>query len=405
MARNETRILRLALLLAFLPVAYVVAQSANASVVERYSHEGQRALAEGKYDQAERAFEKLRELEPGMAEVHAQLGVIYFQERKFDQAVVALRQALKLKPSLPRAETLLAMSMSETGRYGEALPGLEKGFNHSTDAAVKRMCGLQLERAYTGLGRDSQAVRVAMELDRLYPNDPEILYHDGKIYGNFAFLTMEKLSQVAPNSVWRHQALAEASESQGSNDTAIREYRQVLTLDPHRPGTHYRLGRTLLARAQRTTSAEDTAAATKEFVEELRQDPSHANAAYELAEIQRSAGLMEEARQFFEAALQYHPEFEEAHVGLAAVLTSLQKPDLALPHLQRAISLNPQDDVAWYRFSQVQGILGNDEERQKAFAEFQRLKNQKSGKTETGAETLSPDEVTRQQLDPEVSKK
>ena len=92
--------------------------------------------------------------------------------------------------------------------------------------------------AYTGLKRDSKAVEVAMELNRLYPDDPEILYQTGKIYGNFAFLTMQKLARVAPSSVWRHQAAAEADESQG----ILRVFRlpstgEVLALEPDRPGS------------------------------------------------------------------------------------------------------------------------------------------------------------------------
>src|SRR5439155_23955009 len=53
---------------------------------------------------------------------------IYFQERKFDKAVPALRQAIKLNPRLVKSATLLAISLSELGRYSEALPGLEKSF-------------------------------------------------------------------------------------------------------------------------------------------------------------------------------------------------------------------------------------------------------------------------------------
>ena len=121
------------------------AQSADA--IEKYSAEGQQALAQGRYSEAEAAFEKLRELEPEVAEVHANLGAIYFQEGKYDSAVSALRQALKLKPALPKTSALLAMSLSELGRYAEALPGLEKGFRQSTDPPLKRMCGLQLLRA------------------------------------------------------------------------------------------------------------------------------------------------------------------------------------------------------------------------------------------------------------------
>jgi tetratricopeptide (TPR) repeat protein len=149
----------------------------------------------------------------------------------------------------------------------------------SEDAEIKRMCGLELQRAYTGLKRDSEAVELAMELNRLYPDDGEILYQTAKIYGNFAFLTMEKLAQVAPTSVWRHLAAAEAQESQGSYDEAIAEYREVLRLEPSRPGIHYRIGRTLRGRFWQRHSADDPPAAAKEFEQELQIDPGNANSA------------------------------------------------------------------------------------------------------------------------------
>ena len=269
---------------------------------------------------------------------------------------------------------------------------------------MKRMCGLQLLRAYSGLQRDSKAVEVALELNRLYPNDPEVLYHTGQIFGNQAFLTMQKLTEVAPGSIWRHQAEAEAYESQGSNDAAITEYRQVLSVDPRRPGIHYRLGRSLLARSRQNNSPDDIAAASKEFEQELQLAPGNANAAYELGEIHRNAGEFDEAQKFFVMAVERYPDFAEAHLGLAAVLMSLQKPDQALPHLQKAVALSPGNEVAWYRLSQVQGTLGHDAEQKKAFAEFQRLRAQKSSQQEAAKQIFSPEEITRQQLDPDAPK-
>jgi tetratricopeptide (TPR) repeat protein len=306
---------------------------------------------------------------------------------------------LKLKPALPKTDAMLAMSLSELGRYTEALPGLEKCFRRSTDSPLKRMCGLQLLRAYPGLRRDSKAVEVALELNRLYPDDPEVLYHTARIFGSAAFLNMQKMAQVAPASVWRHQAEAEAYESQGSNDAAISEYRQVLSVDPRRPGIHYRIGRTLLARSRQSNTPEDVATAAKEFAQELEVDPGNANAAYELGEMHRTAGELGDAQKFFSQALQYYPDFGEAQLGLASVLMSLQKPDLALPHLQKAVALNAGNEVAWYRLSQVQGMLGHEDEQKKAFAEFQRLRNQKSSQQEAGKQIFSPEEVTPQQLD------
>jgi tetratricopeptide (TPR) repeat protein len=383
-------------------VSAAPAQSAGA--IEKYSAQGQQALAQGNYAEAAAAFEKLRELEPGVAEVHANLGVIYFQERKFEPAVSALREALKLKPALPKTDAMLAMALSELGRYAEALPGLEKCFRRSTDSPLKRMCGLQLLRADSGGRRDSKAVEAALELNRLYPDDPEVLYHTGRIFGNYAFLSMQKLAQVAPASVWRHQAEAEAYESQGSNDAAISEYRQVLSVDPQRPGIHYRIGRTLLARSRQSNTPDDVAAAAKEFGLELEVDPGNANAAYELGEMHRTAGELGDAQKLFARALQYYPDFEEAQLGLASVLMSLQKPDLALPHLQKAVALNAGNEVAWYRLSQVQGMLGHEAEQTKAFAEFQRLRRQKSSQEEASKQIFSSDEVTRQQLDPTAPK-
>src|SRR6476659_9920370 len=137
--------------------------------LERYAQLGQAALAAKRYPEAEQAYEKMRQLSPGTAEIHGTLGFIYYQQHKFEQAVPTLRQALKLKPGLPNADTLLGMSLSELGRYEEALSGLEKGFRKSPGPALRRMSGLQLQRAYTGLQRNDKAVEVALELNRLYP--------------------------------------------------------------------------------------------------------------------------------------------------------------------------------------------------------------------------------------------
>lgn len=387
--------MRRALTFLLLFVSLLAAQQPDPDVLQRYFQQAGKALAEGRYAEAEAAYEKLRQLSPETAEVHASLGFTYFQQGKFAEAVAALRQALKLKPGLPNLDILLAMSLSELGRYKEALPGLEKGFRQTSDAALRRMSGLQLQRAYTGLARDREAVEASLELTRLYPDDPEILYHASKLYANFAYLTLQKLSAVAPASVWRRQAAAEAFESQGSHELAIQEYRKVLELDAGRPGIHYRIGRALLANALDANAA----AAAKEFEQELRLDSTNANAAYEFGEIHRKAGRLGEAQNLFELAVKNYPDFEEARLGLAGVLIAQRKPELALPHLQKAIALNPENEVAFYRLVQVHRALGNAAEQQKALAEFQRLRSNESRRQQSLVEALSPQAVTKQTID------
>jgi tetratricopeptide (TPR) repeat protein len=375
----------------------VRAQKPDAASLQRYTQEGEKALAEGRYDEAAQAYEKLRELSPG-ADVYARLGLIYFQQGMFEKAVPVLRQALKLKPALPKIDVLLAMSLSELGRYEEALPALQKGFRRTADPVLKRSSGLHLQRVYTGLRQDDKAVEVALALTRAYPKDPEVLYHAGRLFGNYAYLSTVKLAEVAPNSLWLHLAAGEANESQGRFDAALAEYRQVLSLDPKRPGIHYRLGRVMLARAHKSpTSMVSEPEALKEFEQELQLDPTNANAAYEAGEIHRKSARLDQAFALFSLAVKDDPDFEEALLGLARALISSGKPEQALPHLQKVLSRNARNKVAWYQLSRVYKFLDNRAEQQKALAEFERLREQQARQEE--AMVFSLRGVTRQTLE------
>src|SRR6202166_5005782 len=88
-------------------VSSLAAQGSQDEALQQYSQAGQQALAAGHYEEAENDFKKLLQIAPDIAEMHATLGVVYFQEKKFDQAVPELKQALKLKPALSKANTLL----------------------------------------------------------------------------------------------------------------------------------------------------------------------------------------------------------------------------------------------------------------------------------------------------------
>jgi predicted Zn-dependent protease len=354
------------------------------------SEQGKAALQAGRYPDAERAYQQLEKLQPEAAEIPATLGVIYFKEGKFQQAITELRRARQLKPALPQVDALLAMSLSEQGEFQQAVPGLDKCFRQATGPDLRRMCGLRLERAYVFMHNDAKAVETALVLQHACPDDPEVLYYSSKVFGNEAFLAAQKLFQTAPDSVWGLMAAGEAHESQGDTEEAIRDYHEVLNRDPTRPNIHFRIGRALLK-----AGPKNSAEAATEFQQELQMDPANANAAYELAEIYREQGQEEQARKYFQQAIDHWPDFEEAHVGLAATVMQ-RDPVIAQQHLQKAIALDPDDTVAWYRLAQVERALGHSEEQKHALAEFTKLKNQGTNRA-----SFNP-EVTPQHLDPET---
>ncbi|MEP6917312.1 MAG: tetratricopeptide repeat protein [Acidobacteriota bacterium] len=397
---NSSRLAASALLILMLTASAGQARTAQSDPAEIQAlfQQGERALSEHRYADAEQAYLRMRQLQPAVAEVHARLGLIYFQQGRFAEALPPLQRALQLKPALPNVGALLAMSLSEIGRHDEALPGLEKAFHQSADPALRRMAGLHLQRSYTDLGRDRDAVVVALDLSRLYPDDPEVLYHTGRLFGNYAYLQTVKLARIAPDSVWLHQAAGEANESQGQLDEAISQYRQVLALAPNRPGIHFRLGRVLLTRSGQARA--DPAAesdAVKEFGMELQIDPTNADAAYEIGEAMRKAGHVDKAIESFRRAVDAYPAFEAALVGLERALVAAGDAGNALPPLQKAATLNPLDEVAFYHLAQAHRALGHEAEQQKALAQFERLRDEKARSGPVVPE--APSTVTKQQID------
>jgi predicted Zn-dependent protease len=384
-------------LLGLLPLI-AKSQSSGSDAAAQYADAGQQALAAGQYAAAQTNFEKLAKLEPGIAEVHATLAIIYFKQREYDLAVREIHTAQKLKPGLPKLDSLLGMSLAEMGRFHDALPGLEKGFKQSADIEIRRMCGLQLLRAYTGLNRDSDAVEIALALNKYYPSDPEVLYHTGRIFGNIAYVVMEKLHDEAPNSVWMLQAQGEANEAQKDYDAAIVAFNHVLVLEPQRPGIHYRLGRVYLRRFEEVHKPEDRDSAKSEFAAEVAVDPGNGNAAYELANIDLELGNLDAARKGFEQVVARFPDFEEALVAVGGIRLQDQKPELAVEPLEHAAQLRPDDKVAWYRLAQAERELGHKEASQKAMVKFQQLR--KASNTALGLRSSSAEEVTPQQLGP-----
>ena len=346
-------------------------------------------------DEARRGYEKLAKLAPTIAEVHASLGAIEFQQKLFPEALRELNEARRLKPSLPGLDGLIAMSLTELGHFEEALPALEATFKEADNPQIRRISGLELERAYAGVHREPDAVEVALTLQKQFPNDPEILYHNERIFGSFAYLTVQKLVEVAPNSTWRHQAQAEAQEAAGAHESAVAEYRAILAIDPNHAGIHYRIGRAYRASARDTHRPGDLDHAMEEFQAELKIDPGNANALYEIGELHRIAGEAETARTFFAAALRIYPDFPEAELGLGTVLATLQRPAEALPYLISASRHDPDDEATWYRLSQVQRSLGHMTEAKDALAHFQTLHEKSLSQSQP-----SPRDVTRQEIDP-----
>jgi tetratricopeptide (TPR) repeat protein len=97
-------------------------------------------------------------------------------------------------------------------------------------------------------------------------------------YSDLSTRSSLELATTAPSLPEAHQLNAESLEVQGKWDEAEKEYRQILTQNPNRPGIHYRLGRILLSKPDFGPAMAEQAKG--EFQQELSIDPSNAGAEY-----------------------------------------------------------------------------------------------------------------------------
>ena len=387
------------LLFVLLPVA-LSAQRPGEPEIDKYSEEASRAMAAKDWEQASRSLEKLAALAPDVAEVQGNLGLAYYGQNRVFDAGQSFERALKLNPHMPKARVMLGLCDSELGRNEEAIKLLMPAFARTPDDPMARMIGLGLLRAYTALGDCDKGGQVSSQLLKRFPKDPEILFQVSRFYSDRSYRVMKDLIELPSDSPWVHYANAEVQESVSRYDAAIAEYRTVLKMAPQLPGVHFRIVKVALLRSQDPQSVDE---AQHEFEQELAVAPQNSEAEYELGEICRHRAQFEQAAEHFSRAVRYHPEFEQAQIGLARSLISLGRNQEALDLLEKAAQLDPRDEIPHYLLASVYRSLGESGKSESEIAQFRKLHASKRGDANENSRSAVIGKVTRQTLDSEIS--
>jgi tetratricopeptide (TPR) repeat protein len=204
------------------------------------------------------------------------------------------------------------------------------------------------------------------QLTKQFPDDPEVLYSAVHTYSDLATRASQRLAVRAPNSAEAHELKAESLEVQGKWDQAAKEYQQILQLNSQEPGIHFKMGRLLLSRPDPPPDVADQA--KKEFEEELKIDPSNAGAEYVLGELARQGQQWDEAVQHFSRAAKLESGFGDAFLGWGTALIATRKFLEAVPPLETAVKLEPQNPAAHYNLAIAYTRSGRKQEGDREFA-------------------------------------
>jgi tetratricopeptide (TPR) repeat protein len=279
-----------------------------------------------------------------------------------------------------------AADLAESGRCAEALPRLKRSVRQLTDKDLKRRVGLDGLHCTMTLNQFDQALDFLQILGREFPHDPEVLYVSIHAYSDIATRKSQELAQGAPESPQAHELNAEALEEQGKWDQAEKEYRWILQQDRKAPGIHFRLGRLLLSKPD--PGPEVAAEAKKQFQQELEIDPSNAGAEYVLGELARQSQSWDEAAAHFTRAAKLDAAFGDAFLGLGESLASAKKFSEAIPPLQTAARLEPQNPAAHYNLAIAYSRVGRKQDAEQEFAIQRRMTQGNGGAGEQPAPSV-----------------
>jgi tetratricopeptide (TPR) repeat protein len=360
----------------------------NSTEIQSHLQNAHNALAAHDLNGASHEYIEILKLDPQNVEAHTGLGVALYGIGKPKEAATELHSALQIDPNQITAQMFLALSEASLGQCVEAIPLLTQYLDQAAEPELRRLLGLNLITCYESRSDQQHALSEAQALNRLYPDDPEVLFHLAEVYSSLLNTTVNELLRKHPESFRFHQIAGETLEAENNYSQAIKEYRKALEINPKALSIHYRIGKLLLLSVD---GPEAGAQALAEFQKELDINSADEASEYQIGEILFKDHHNEEARQNFLHAIELSPDFAEAHVGLAQVELEDHQPAMAVKELERAIQLQPADPAAHYALMMAYRDLGDRGLATQELTIFQSLKNKEDNDFRSRLQALLSD--------------
>lgn len=312
-------------ILAMLLVAAGVASAQSASP-EQIFHDAVAAQQRGDDELAVRKYQELLKRYPEAVEARANLGAALSKLGRYDEAIEQYKAAL-LKNANTALRLNLALAYYKKGAMREAVD--QFSILHKAEPGDPRIATL-LGDCYSRLGRDDDAIAVLAPLDAAHPEDLAVAWLLGSslIRAGHRRDGLERVDRVARQGnspeayLLAGQTALKLNEFERARDYADGAWR----LNPQLPGV---------------LTLRGTA----------------------LSYLGDNEGAIAALRKAVEA----DPKDFEAQLGLGAVMHTERDLDGAREHLQIALRLKPDSNLALYEWARLERTEGKVEEAVKDF--------------------------------------
>jgi tetratricopeptide (TPR) repeat protein len=224
---------------------------------------------------------------------------------------------------------------------------------------------LAVARAFYDLGRFDQIPKVLSGTQLV---GAEGLYLLGSSYGNLALESMDKLTQIAPDSANLHRLLGDAYAGRERYGDAIHEYETALGANPDDVTLYLALGDAYFSNMQFKV-AEQT------FARAIKMDPLNAQAYYMRGYALVQLHQPNEAIPLLQRALELNPHIQGGHAEIGKAYAESGQIRAAVQHLE-LVSDTDTDGSLHFQLYTLYRRLGENEKAQRALVASDQLRRQ-----------------------------
>lgn len=363
--------LRQTLLAAVLTVA--CANGAVSQTAATYAEQRNAAIVlqqRGQLAEAEAAWQSILKAHPGDADACANLGVIESQQERYPEAVRFYRRAAAINPSMPGLRMNLGLALFKSGEMKDAAGVFERLYrDEAPDSPEAQRLRLLIGMADYGANQYAAAVpwlRDAMARDPQNLPYRLVLAHSclwSKQYQCVLDVYHQILSLNA-ESAEADMLAGEAYDEMRDHEEAIQQFRNAVKADPKAPGVHFGLGYLLWCQSQFEEAAE-------QFRIETENSPNDAESVAYWADSSVRLNRPDVARPIVEKALQLNPRQELPWLDLGILDAQAGNNAAAFHDFQTAEKIAPTDVQVHWRLARLYQSMGK---RAEAQAEFTKTK-------------------------------
>lgn len=295
-------------------------------------------------------------LQPENPVVLLRLGTLYYRDHQWEEAAKTFRRVQALTPKDPTVHYWLARIAEEKKSWKEAAAEAETAYGLSQDPQF-----LPLLAYFLTLDRQIEAaVKVLEKARQGDPNNANVLLFLGMDYLDLnkpekAKEALLKGVVLYPKDGQMRFQLAMAEDRLGHFDDAVREFQDILTLDPKNAAALNYLGYSWADKGIRLEEAE------KLLRRAVAMDPDSGAYLDSLGWVRFKRGDSQEARNLLEKAALRSPDpliFD--HLGDACLAD--HRPEEAIQAWSKALSMDPKNEVTRQKLlTEGQRFLGSVE--------------------------------------------